>query len=677
MSNRDYRNPQSWEIYSAYIGDLGTLPFSFVYNNKRYTGFDQRNFTSKNHSYDEANGKRRDTFTLQADDNLTVVVDMAYYEAYGAYEWTVWFKNIGTSNTGVIHSIKAADMRLEGSKPTVRGILGDLVNLYRPYEHALSEGGVCFASTRGRPTHMWFPYFNLEHGDGGTLISLGWGGTWSASFCADYGGDTTLFTATGTLDLCTYLKPGEAIRSPLMTFVPYTVRDETYATNLWRSFYIDCNLPRRNAARDALEPFSTVCFSNDTGLPNSDGSISERHFTWKPSLDKMLSEGIRPDYRWVDAGWYCDPHGQTVPSDWWGTVGTWQVDQEKWPNGTFREAVDVARSHGIKTLLWFEPERVTQVDGLVQNYGYKAEWGLALDDRTIFNNIGDDDCLQWTLDRILSTMGANDLDMYREDNNNHPAPHWALGDEREGEGRYGITENKAVVGHYKLWDGIIADCAKRGRDTFVDSCASGGGRNDLESMRRGIPLLRSDSDRTTTAIRLSMNTAFNKWIPFCGTIATEQPDQLSPDGVRDPYILRASYNPVFITGAQWTQNPNETIDVLRGGFVEWEKVKMYLLKDFYTLTPWNAPEDRTHWTSYLYFDPEIESGALFAFRMEECTDESCTIQLPMLHGAHTYELTDADCGSIGQFSGAALAEGYTFTSEHPRTATLIYITRRS
>jgi alpha-galactosidase len=86
----------------------------------------------------------------------------------------------------------------------------------------------------------------------------------------------------------------------------------------------------------------------------------------------------------------------------------------------------------------------------------------------------------------------------------------------EGTDRRGITECKFIDAHYRMWDEIIACTSGYGGCGFVDSCASGGGRNDLESMRRGIPLLRSDYDRTTTGIRLSMTSAFNKWIPFCG-----------------------------------------------------------------------------------------------------------------------------------------------------------------
>jgi hypothetical protein len=97
-----------------------------------------------------------------------------------------------------------------------------------------------------------------------------------------------VYTASSTNGLKTYLKPGEKIRTALFVFAPYLVRNEHFATNYWRDWFIKFNLPKSDASKNALEPFSTCCLSSDTGLPNSDGSISERHTTWKPSLEKMI-----------------------------------------------------------------------------------------------------------------------------------------------------------------------------------------------------------------------------------------------------------------------------------------------------------------------------------------------------------------------------------------------------
>jgi alpha-galactosidase len=656
--------------YEGYIADLSTLPFSFVYDGTAYTGFPAGTFRQVEHRRSVQDRKEINLFVLQAGD-LQVTVDTAFYAGYRAYEWTVWFENTGTRNSSVIRDVLAADMIFAGARPVLKGILGDHENQYRPYARGLDEGPVHFRSDKGRPTHIWFPYFNLEHGDGGTLIALGWGGTWEARFTID-GEGCTRFTASGTNDLCTYLKPGEKIRSPLMSFLPYTLRNEEHATNLWRRWFLDCNLPRLNAKGDTVKPFSTTWLAGDTGIPNSDGSISERHFTWKPSLEKMFSEGITFDYRWFDAGWYCAPNRSTVEKDWWGTIGTWELDTVKWPGNSFRESVDFAHEHGMKTLVWFEPERVTHVEDLVKNWGYKKEWIIECGN-VVANNIGNEECFQWTLGRILSFMEKNLVDMYREDNNSDPRKCWDALSALEGPDRTGIAENKSVVAHYRLWDGIIAWCARNGKDTFVDSCASGGGRNDLESLRRGIPLMRSDADRTTTALRLSMGTAFNRWVPFHGSICTEQSEQLAVDGKRDIYIFRASYNPILNLSAQWIQDPQTDFDLIRSGLREWETVKDYLLKDFYLLTPWNGPEDKTHWTCYVYFDPETDSGVLFSFHMEEAAECSYVHRLTMLNSEHQYELRDADTGVIGTFTGHELAVGHTVTHPLPRSAALIYI----
>ena len=120
------------------------------------------------------------------------------------------------------------------------------------------------------------------------------------------------------------------------------------------------------------------CLASDTGLPNSDGSISERASTWRPSLEKMLAEDVKVDFRWFDAGWYVAPDGASPQSDWWGTVGTWKLDPAKWPGDTFRQSTDFARAHGMKTLMWFEPERVTDPESLERYYGYDPAWAIRL-----------------------------------------------------------------------------------------------------------------------------------------------------------------------------------------------------------------------------------------------------------------------------------------------------------
>ena len=365
--------------------------------------------------------------------------------------------------------------------------------------------------------------------------------------------------------------------------------------------------------------------------------------------------------------------------DWWDTVGTWELDPAKWPSGSFRESTDFAREHGMKTLVWFEPERVTDVESLVKNYGYKPEWGIIIPGYisrkgriTISNNIGDPECFKWTLDRICTMLRETKVEMYREDNTCDAAILWSYMDSVEGEDRSGITECKFIDGHYRMWDGIIECTSSYGGCAFVDSCASGGGRNDLESMRRGVPLLRSDSDRTTAALRLSMTTSFNKWIPFNGALTSEAVGQLDVERERNVYVWRASYLCCLNTGLQYVQGNGEGMDVERFGLREWDKVKPYLLKEFYTLTPWHKEKDTSDFTAFSYFDPYTEKGVILAFRQEKCIRDTLNITLPFVNENDRYSVCDEDTGE-----NMTVGKSFSLKLDAPKSARLLWIKKQS
>lgn len=653
------------------VQDLTHFPVQFSYNGKEYSGFSPAYFQeiARETSADEHRSTTEIRWMFQGE--LQVRLKWTEYPKYGGAEWTVFFDNTSDQNSGVLSNLRS-ELELEGETPYLRGILGDHENQYHPYVHDLSQETVQFVSDSGRATHVYFPYFNLECGDGGALLAIGWAGTWTANFSFSDG--KVKYIARSVNNLCTYLKPGETLRSALFVCIPYHVRNEDYACNLWRRWYVECNMPKLNAQGDPLLPFSSACLASDTGLPNSDGSISERYTTWRPSLEKMIAEDCKVDVRWFDAGWYSAPNGETVETDWWGTVGSWELDPVKWPGKTFRESTDFARANGMWTLMWFEPERVTDPESLVKNYGYKSEWAIQLekDYPVITNNIGNPECLRWTTERICKVLRENRVELYREDNNSDPVPLWRYLDAREGANRVGITEAKMIMGHYQMWDDIIRCTLSFGGCGFVDSCASGGGRNDLESMRRGVPLLRSDSDRTSTSLRLSMTTSFNRWIPFCGANTKEKLSQLALTGVSDPYVWRASYLASLNVDSLFVQEPSQDFSILRYGLREWKKVNPYLLKDFYVLTPWHSEQEKDGFTAFSFFDPEQEKGVLLMFRMEECAEETLSIRLPFIQENEEWTLTDEDTGE----QIVLQEQNCTFQFATPRSARLVWVERK-
>ena len=673
MSRKALALEKGRELFEKIVCSAENFPVSFRYGDVKYTGLGGLECESRALTGSEFEA------TWRVDEGLRVRVSARYCAEYGQSEYTVYFENPGSAPGRPLSEVAALDLAFPGGDGLVRGILGDHQNYYAPYEIDLNRQAAHFESLGGRATHVCFPYFNLVHGEGGTLIALGWAGTWDALFTRTHAGTRAVLHSDPALRAA--LLPGESVRTGLVVLLPYSGRSDDDAMNLWREWFLNCSMPRFDASGRPIAPFSTIFFANDTGLPNSDGSISERYYTWRPSLEKVLAENVGADFRWFDAGWYSDPAGNSVESDWWGTIGSWELDREKWPGDTFRESVDEFHKHGMRTLVWFEPERVTHVDELARNYGYKKQWAIEAGG-AITNNIGDPECLEWTTGRIIEMMDRNGVDLYREDNNaNHNETWRRLDTEQSAETglpRWGMAENRSIAGHYRLWDNIIGWCAQNGRCTFVDSCASGGGRNDIESLRRGVPFMRSDADRTTTALRLSMSTAFNRWIPFHGANTKETEGQLDPStgAGSDRYVYRASYLPVFNYGEQFVHNPELDYDTMRKYIGEWKSINHLLTKDMYVLTPWHSRDDRSGWTAIAYDAPETGESLLLAFRMEDCAEDSCTVKLPFAREDSAYLIENADTGEKLSCPGRTLREGMALTLAAPRSS-LMYRIRRA
>lgn len=642
-----YQNPVGDKRYESWKNDPSLLPLKFSYGDKEYSGLP---FLKKSEEIKRDGAKETLKSVFVLDKNVEITLEITHYYDYGATDFVVWFENVGKENSAILENVRL-DTYFDCTNPYYRGILGDHQNQYKPYSAPLGRHGHWFESETGRPTHIYFPYFHLAHDNGGVMLAIGWAGRWERLLVNE--GDRVRYYARYAKGIKTYLKPSEKIRTPLFLEAHYAIPDEHYATNYWRSWFIKYNTPKADGQGNPLKPFSTISLAGDTGLPNCDGSISENKDTWKRSFDKIFSEDIQVDYRWFDAGYYPDPSGATR-NDYWGYVGAWKMDENKWgENGEeFLKSVEYAHERGVKTLMWVEAERVCMIDDLVKNYGYNAEWAVPqypqecpFCDLYILNDFSNPDCVEWVKKDVCKLLKDNKIDLYREDFNRDPAYLWDKRDKEQAPNRWGITECKAVAAHYQYWQDVIECTSSYGGCAFVDSCASGGGRNDLQSLRYGVPILRSDSDRTTTALRLSMSGSFNKWIPFNGACHLEKgaDKETDQDGVMDVYAWRASYLPILnVLGGRFSQDENYDFDTLRFGLKEWKRVNPYLIKDFYLLTPWREKTDTFGFTAHCYMDGEKGEGVILAFRMENCEEDKLVLDLPFFREGENYSVADED-----------------------------------
>lgn len=656
--------------------DLTSIPVSFTYNDVHYNGFGGFKFVKE--TVKEEDDKLSRVIELKHPDNvLYVTLETAFYNDYDAYEWTVYFENKSTSkNSSVLTDLLATDMTVDGANPVLKGNVGDYGGYYAPFSYDLSKTTASFTADTGRSAEQYMPFFNLETDEGGYMIAVGWSGTWSAKF--EKVGSQTRISTTGTVGLKTYLKPGEKVRTPLMAFVRYYERNEDTATNKWRKWMINCNLPYEDSStKTIIQPASIVGFVSDTEYGwYRGGSGDENSNTWRATYEALRSHNLKFDYHWFDAGWYTSPTGGTLEGNNWYPTGTWTVDKVKWPTGTLAEYnTTVKKDLATKgTVMWFETERYHGGLSDVQNlYGANPDWYYPESNQNYLLWLGNSDAVNWAFNKITTAMTEAGADIYREDHNFSPSSAFLAGDVLQGENRNGITENLHFQGKYALWERIIDWQEKTGRPSFIEMQSSGGNRQDLALFRYSVSFFRSDSDITLNPVAaVSKVNALNKWVPYGGVIFG-QLSAHSDTNLRNKYQWRSTYSSTLCVSLQYQNLTQETWDLITWGMEEFDKYKTYTYYDFYELTPWKSLYDESQWVSRMYFDEETDKGVLETFNFKYTGTTEKVIQLKGVNPDHYYVLTDPDnANGSAKVKGSELIAGYKITLAN-ESSSLIWI----
>ncbi|HBP37222.1 MAG TPA: hypothetical protein DD640_00455, partial [Clostridiales bacterium] len=484
------------------------LPYSFLYGGRRIASRAAGwQFSSQTRQLDAD----RTEFTTILHDPATglQVTGLAVQNhKYAALEWTLWFENTGEADSPVLSDIRAVDAEvlipdpdLTKPRPNPRVILyhfkGDFCSpgSYEPLEHLFYEDvALTLHSEGGNPTNEAFPYYRIQGNKKSLIFVVSWQGQWETAFQPVSASNhylDGLRVIAKQQDFHAKLLPGEKIRTPMIVLMPFDGTDPVRAQNLWRRWFIDFNMPRVNG--ELIKPF----YANYSGriFHEMEDATEENQ---KQYADFFFDNGIAFDYLWMDAGWYDlgDTHS-------WGTTGTWKPDLRRFPNG-LRAISDYVHERGVKTMVWFEPERVEPDTELAKDH---PEWllqGKVLD-------LGNNEAREWITRRFNDLIKSEAIDLYRQDHNIRPLPYWQAG---EAEDRRGIRENHHCTGYLKFWDDILA--ANPG--IIIDSCASGGRRNDLETMRRALPLHKTDYSYANLTPKQGMHHTLFQWLPFFGSM---------------------------------------------------------------------------------------------------------------------------------------------------------------
>jgi alpha-galactosidase len=623
--------PGDLPIIGATADPISTAaPFSFTYDGNLSADLLPRWKVERETKSDAASREHTLRYTDPESGLVVRCVGVEWIDS-PTIEWTLYFKNGGTKDSAIIQNIRAIDSafpRVAEESCIFRYNTGDLCtpDSYQPHADPMPAGyQKHIANTGGRPTQEAFPYFNLVRGGGpgagGAIVALGWPGQWSADVDRNSAGGVRIRAGQELTHF--RLKPNEEVRGPRV-IVQFYRGDWIRGQNLWRRWMITHNM--RRPGGKPMPPIESLCTGNFyPGLMSN--AKQELAF-----LKQHVDAGFKFDIWWQDAGWYpCD--GVT-----WPKTGTWEVDTGRFPHG-LREVSDYVHANGMKSLLWFEPERVQADTWLADNhpewiYGQKAGGGKAGG----LLKLGEPACRQWLTNHIDKFMTEQGIDNYRQDFNIDPLTYWRSG---ESEDRQGINEIRHVEGYLAYWDELL----QRHLSAFIDSCASGGRRNDVETMRRAVPLLRSDwywapEGQQCQTYGLAM------WLPYQGT-------GFLYSG-KDKYWIRSCMVSSLTFGPDSAGIGPIDLGLIKSMSEEHKQIADCFTGDFYPLTPYSLADDV--WMAWQYDAPENGKGVVQAFRRSQSIYEVARLRLSGLNPDANYLVTDLETKKSTRHRGQELMD---------------------
>ncbi|MBE5816676.1 MAG: hypothetical protein E7315_02995 [Clostridiales bacterium] len=603
------------------------LPVSFKINGVQYNGMPE-SFNPK--VTRKIVDSRINMYNIRGinEDGLEVNVEYYEYRDYPVVEWTVFFTNNGDSTCLRISDLLAFDALLEGNNPVLSYSTGDncTPNDYEALKSDLNEP-VTLSPLNGRACDGAFPYMRLLFDDFGYNIAIGWPGEWEANATKCEAG--VKYTAKQKV-LDAFIMPGETFRTPRMTVMLFE-GDETRGINMWRRWYFDHVLICPEGV--PLEPKYCIHATPEKG-PEWCFATEEQQLQ---GMQKYIDNGYRPDVWWIDAGWY--PNALDVEGSWW-EVKKWEADEKRFPNGLYPIG-KAAEENGMSFLLWFEPERVVNGSYIYEQH---PEWVLLSMEKDKFLkgysgmfDLSNKEATDWLIDHICSIIQKYNVKVFRQDYNFGPLDFWRYNEE---EGRKGAIENKYIQGYLRYWDALT----ERNPGLWIDSCASGGRRNDLETMRRAVPLHYTDYGYGIHPMKQAQYRIHYEWIPYFRAMLTSWDND---EGTYEPTVNREIDEYAYHVGmgpattnyrsCNCTNKADIDFDIKMAPI--WRKAAEIMLKsDFYLMTEIRkSPED---WCVWQFNCPEEDIGYLHAVRNTLSPDESFVAKLVDLDENANYRLQD-------------------------------------
>jgi alpha-galactosidase len=341
-------------------------------------------------------------------------------------------------------------------------------------------------------------------------------------------------------------------------------------------------------------------------------------------------KGLGFEMFWLDAYWTKDGFPSGMGN--YGFPIQRAEPSDRFPRG-MKPIGDAAHREGMGFLVWFEPERVHKGSSIAKEH---PEWVIKLnegDDWYVDNglyNLGLPEARAYMTKYLEAVVKEYGLDCLRLDFNIDPGPFWNFLDSKDPD-RVGLAEIRYVEGLYKMWDDILQAFPH----LYIDNCASGGQRIDLETASRSLPLWRTDAT-ISPLMQLDFNQAALQNQVITAGLSRYVPFSTSGQMGASPYLFRSGFN-AGISFAEDVRPAGYPRDQLKQAIAEGKRIRKYFFGNFYPLNEVTTnPED---WCVLQYHRTADQDGMVLAFRRHLSPYGSYDFALNEIEPKGEYEVT--------------------------------------
>lgn len=626
------------------------------------------------------------------ENGLTLTLKFTLFNDFPYLEYESFIKNSGSHTSGIIEELKMLDLNgtlaqpyygtmkikewdssAAGNRLKISYYLGsfssgsDFIRVDRRLYPKTGEETLQLNSEDfSRPSERAMPFFRVDFDDlNGYDIGVGWSGSWVADFSLKSetspqevwkrGKNWNIISGMPHTHFC--VKPGETLREPGY-FIGFrndiTVRD---FINIHRRFMMTHHAPHDSKGNLLLPPLSAASW----------GGVETENM--KKVLRTIKEKELPFEVHWIDAGWQghdgpcphpCD-ESASAGSDWPQRVGSNRINRYAHPNG-LSEITDFARECGLKTMVWFEPERYHKECGSALFQAH-PDWFLDNPSHSYIFDLGNPEACEWLTNWTLDFLEREKIEFYRIDQNINFRETWQLADEPD---RIGVHEMKHIDNLYRFWGALRAARP----DMFIDNCASGGRRLDYMLATYSFPLCQSDFETfqvyNYTCVHLE-NYYLNEVYPLHSTLSWMPED--------DSYAMLSGGCGLGIGSKRWqypSRYPAEDFDydIFRKHLFAFREMREFLTKgNYYQLS--KNPEDLSEFCAMQAHDPAKQAGFVLIFRRPETPEDEFLTLLPEIDPQSEYELRDFAAGTVKRVSGKDLRY-FRKTMPEKRSASLMF-----